>query len=173
MAERIRIPYFKVFEHEAKNIKDILVKGTHVTVKVDLGLPNPDNRVEYELWFSSVFDLSTELIKEVADAQKPFQNNTLFTPRIMTYDCETCPRSIREDSCVSNGRYCPFMPTHGQILEKQKNMKDVEVIKESIREKCIYQVNLDRDPTQNFQIFFNYLLNVRAIIDKGKFNKDF
>ena len=33
-----------------------------VFLKVDLGLNNPDNRVEYELWYSSILDMSVEAV---------------------------------------------------------------------------------------------------------------
>ena len=45
-----------------------LIKATYnkeeakgvININVDLGLIAPDNRVEYELWYSSVFDLDPE-----------------------------------------------------------------------------------------------------------------
>lgn len=63
----------------------------NVYLKVDLGLKNPDNRVEYELWYSSILDMSPSSISQLGEYQMPFGNHTLFTPRLMTFACENCP----------------------------------------------------------------------------------
>jgi hypothetical protein len=59
---QLNIPYFKIFSMQGELIKAVYNKDDKrsvVNIQVDLGLDNPDNRVEYELWYSSVFDLST------------------------------------------------------------------------------------------------------------------
>jgi hypothetical protein len=35
---------------------------------------------------------------------------TLFTPRILTFSCPTCPKAIKEANCFSEGKYCPYAP---------------------------------------------------------------
>ena len=71
--------------------------GSHsIYLKVDLGLKNPDNRVEYELWYSSILDMTKQSISQLGEYQKPFGNHTLFTPRIITFECDGCPKYIRE-----------------------------------------------------------------------------
>ena len=71
-------------------------------------MSNPDNRVEYELWYSSILDLTSDSIKELGEYQKPFGKDALFTPRIITFSCENCPKYIKEENCVSDGKYCPY-----------------------------------------------------------------
>ena len=83
-------------------------KDKLVNIQVDLSLSNPDNRVEYELWYSSVFDLSTDQIRDIAEYNQPFGSNTLFAPRIMTFGCPNCPFSVRTNNCVSDGQFCPY-----------------------------------------------------------------
>jgi len=73
-----------------------VTKDRLVNIQVDLSLSNPDNRVEYELWYSSVFDLSTDQIRDLAEYTQPFGSNILFTPRIMTFECTMCPKSVAE-----------------------------------------------------------------------------
>lgn len=81
-------PYYK--------LPGIPKKDKLVNIQIDLSLSNPDNRVEYELWYSSVFDLSTDQIRDIGEYNKPFGTNVLFTPRIMTFECMNCPASIRQ-----------------------------------------------------------------------------
>jgi hypothetical protein len=66
-----------------------------VYIKVDLSLANPDNRVEYELWYSSILDITPQNISMLGEYQKPFGKDALFTPRIFTFACENCPEFIR------------------------------------------------------------------------------
>lgn len=129
-----------------------------VYLKVDMSLANPDNRVEYDLWYSSILDLTPESIKQLNTYQKPFGSDALFTPRILTFDCQNCPKFIKDKNCLSDGRYCPYRPkshteeiSFGQtffhsLLDSDDNMMhnlaektgDLDMLFESLREKCIY-----------------------------------
>jgi hypothetical protein len=89
-----------------------------VNIKVDLTLANPDNRVEYELWYASIFDLPTSFIKEIGQYHMPFGKNALFTPRVVTFDFENGPDFVRKNECVSNGKYCPYYSHEESIGEE-------------------------------------------------------
>jgi len=60
LAFSLTIPYFKIFSVDEESIKNYMNSdgAKSVYLKVDLGLNNPDNRVEYELWYGSILDLS-------------------------------------------------------------------------------------------------------------------
>jgi hypothetical protein len=45
-------------------------------------MANPDNRVEYELWYSSIVDLEYFHIYDLKTFQQVFGENTLFEPKI-------------------------------------------------------------------------------------------
>lgn len=89
LQDHISIPYFKIFQGDGNVLKSHLEKkdAEPVLMKVDMSLFNPDNRVEYELWYSSLLDIDQDALKELAIYQEPFGNWTLFTPRILTFDC--------------------------------------------------------------------------------------
>jgi len=36
----------------------------------------------------------------------------------MTFPCENCPKAIKEEKCVSNGRYCPMAPNIGSYISE-------------------------------------------------------
>jgi hypothetical protein len=95
-----------------KILKNSLINDipNSVLITCDLSLSNPDNRVEYELWYSSILDLSAKSLKEMGKYQVPFGADALFTPRILTFNCENCPSFIRKENCVSDGKYCPYRP---------------------------------------------------------------
>ena len=56
----LAIPYFKIFGEDGETIIRYMTKkdSKSVYIKVDLSLANPDNRVEYELWYSSILDIT-------------------------------------------------------------------------------------------------------------------
>lgn len=89
-----------------------------------MNLYNPDNRVEYELWYSSVLDLSEPLISSIGKFQSRFGNDALFTPRILTFECTLCPKEIREKDCLSDGRYCPYRPKNHNDEEMSRLDED-------------------------------------------------
>jgi len=57
----INIPSFMIRKEDGEKIKDTLmgrgVNPQHVYVKAELEIAHPDNRVEYELWYSSILDV--------------------------------------------------------------------------------------------------------------------
>ena len=62
-----------------------------VYLRVDLGLPHPDNHVEVELWFSSLVDFPQSLLKGLWDYHQLLGNDVSFVPRIATFACGDCP----------------------------------------------------------------------------------
>lgn len=163
---QLNIPYFKIFAMQGAAIQTQYNKGKLINIQVDLGLDSPDNRVEYELWYSSVFDLSEQQLTEMAQYQSAFGNNTLFTPRIVTFECMNCPESIRQQNCVSDGRYCPYQPIDTQY---QGKFEDQVIIEESLREKCLYKELLGEEyrdgDNVNYDLWFRYMLSMRKVID--------
>jgi len=165
---KLTIPYMKVFADDGKKLKEYLAANRlPVFIKVDLGLTRPDNRVEYELWYSSILDLSKDQLVDLGKYQKPFGNDTLFTPRILTFSCPTCPPAIREANCFSEGKYCPYRPKFtaaeeldeaGEaanpfedrdegIQEVARTVGDQALLMESLREKCLYEKVAKEDDT--------------------------
>jgi hypothetical protein len=112
LSNKVVIPYFKIFGEDGSIFKKYLDNKDPLPIylKVDMSLANPDNRVEYELWYSSILDLTPDSIRQLGEYQKPFGQDALFTPRILTFNCENCPKSVREANCVSDGKYCPYRP---------------------------------------------------------------
>lgn len=84
----------------------------------------------------------------------------------MTFECLNCPATIREQSCISDGKYCPYQPVLQEFAGK---FTDKVIIEESLREKCIYQDIVgesyrDGDDV-NYDTWFRYMLSMREVID--------
>lgn len=172
----ISIPFYKIFSIDGEKlvnyIKDDLPayankyegeKKTYkwamssIVLELNTVVGGRDNRVEYEMWYSSVFDMSVKQIEEIADFQKPFGNHTLFTPRILTFACETCPKFIKDTACFSDGKYCAYQPKSPDYATYNGLNSDRDLLYEALREKCLYQKNAEDDTSKNFKMWFNYM----------------
>ena len=71
---------------------------------------HPDNRVEYEFWYSTILDMDFDKLVDIALFQKALNKHALFTPRIFTYQCQNCAKEIKENYCIGDGNYCPYFP---------------------------------------------------------------
>jgi hypothetical protein len=106
----INIPSFIIRFNDGNKIKEILNNNKTVYIKNELEMVHPDNRVEYEMWYSTILDFEKWKIYDIANYQRALQNNSLFTPRILTYSCKYCSQEVKEKNCLSDGDYCPFFP---------------------------------------------------------------
>jgi hypothetical protein len=123
-------------------------------------IANPDNRVEYDLWYSSILDMSYEQLNDIGLYQETLNNHTLFTPRIFTYSCTSCKDEVKKKNCVSDGEYCLYMPKHA-LPNDLATVDPVAMLEQSLREKCIYKELLKEERVNyNFTKWFNYAINV-------------
>jgi len=60
-------------------------------MKIDLGIPHPDNHVNAELWFTSLIDVPNMVFDGMTDYHELLGEDVSFTPRIATYSCTECP----------------------------------------------------------------------------------
>ena len=119
----LNIPYLKINDDDGYQLRDYLEKTKKdVFIKIDLSIARPDNRVEYELWYSSILDLSKNQLVDLGKYQKPFGNHTLFTPRIVTFSCPTCPAAIQNAMCFSKGQYCAFQPKYAYYDDSEDGL---------------------------------------------------
>ena len=107
----INIPSFIIPKKDADKIKEALTK-TSIYIKAECEMVHPDNRVEYELWYSTILDLNPMLLDSMNKYQNLLSSNALFTPRILSYSCDYCSDSVKEENCLVNGKYCAHLPKH-------------------------------------------------------------
>jgi hypothetical protein len=69
-------------------------------------LDKPDDRVEYDLFYSSSNDRALDFIDDFRSTDSKLGDKVLFTPRIPTWSCTTCELDFIQSNCVSGGKYC-------------------------------------------------------------------
>ena len=69
----ISIPSFLIEKKDGDAIKKAW-KGAvdSIYIKGDIEMTSPDNRVEYELWFSSFLDIDTRMIYDLGSHERAF-----------------------------------------------------------------------------------------------------
>ncbi len=69
----ISIPSFLIEKSDGDAIKKAWKSAVDsIYIKGDIEMTNPDNRVEYELWFSSFLDVDTRMIYDLGSHERAF-----------------------------------------------------------------------------------------------------
>lgn len=94
---------------------------------------NPDNTVEWQLFYTSSNDKALDFIKNFEEDMIKFTSDDIeFTPRFVTWACPNCDPEFKKKECVSNGQYCAM--NHASTY-----MKGREIIEEDLREYCLFK----------------------------------
>ena len=89
-------------------------------------MENPDNWVEYDIWYTSTDDWAMDFIDNFVESDKKFGDKVLMTPHFVTFDCQDCDIDFKKKECYDNGKFCAL---------NHKNVKQTgqEIIREDIR----------------------------------------
>ena len=107
----INIPSFMLQKQTADAFKQYLNNGHKVLVKILIETATSDNVVTVDLWYSTEFDLTDQILTGLQKYLPKFGDKVIFNPRIKTKGCPLCLRKEEQKECLSNGRYCPLVPT--------------------------------------------------------------
>ena len=136
----ISIPSFLMFKQDADLVKAEVMANHPVRVTMTWSLPNPDNRVEYELWTTPTDVISRDFQKNFKEAAVALGNHAYFTPQMYIYDGirSGCQGLDGENDCynlcTNNGRYCATDPDN----DLDRGISGADVVRESLRRTCIW-----------------------------------
>jgi hypothetical protein len=136
----ISIPSFLMFKHDADRIKDELKANRPVQVEMAWSLPNPDDRVEYDLWSVPNDPINTEFFKKFKAVAKALGDRAYFTPHMYIHDGvrSHCQGNDGDNwcytLCTNNGRYCATDPDK----DLDEGISGADIVKESLRRLCIW-----------------------------------
>lgn len=132
----IRIPSMLLGKTDGLKLIDFLARGSNedlklITIMAEFIMEKPDNRVEYDIWFTSTNDRALDFIQDFASQDNKFGEKVLMTPHYVFWSCLECEQEYLDNDCYAGGRYCAVEPTNEKI-------KGREIILEDLREKCLY-----------------------------------
>jgi len=137
----ISIPSFLMFKHDADKVKDQLIEDQPVQLEMSWSLPNPDDRVEYDLWSTPSDTVSKPFVQNFKAVAKALGDRAYFTPHQYIYDgikthCQgNDGENFCYNLCTNNGRYCATDPDD----DLDKGISGADVVKESLRRLCIWK----------------------------------
>jgi hypothetical protein len=137
----ISIPSFLMFKHDADKVKERLMDDQPVQLEMSWSLPNPDDRVEYDLWSTPTDVVSKQFLTEFKPISKALGDRAYFTPHMYIYDgvkthCQgNDGENFCYNLCTNNGRYCATDPDN----DLDQGISGADVVKESLRRLCIWK----------------------------------
>jgi PA domain len=143
----ITIPSFLVFKQDADIIKKEIMQDHAIRIEMAWSLPNPDARVEYELWTTPTDLVSREFQRQFKEAAVALGSHAYFTPHMYIYDgiksgCRGIDGSNQcYNLCTNTGRYCATDPDN----DLDKGISGADVVKESLRRQCIWKIYGETD----------------------------
>jgi len=137
----IRIPSMLISKSDGAKITDFLKTASaeqlaQVVVLNEFVMGRPDNRVEYDIWYSSSHNRALDFISDFAPVDELFDDSVLMTPHFKFWTCRNCDKTFKKNHCMGDGKYCG---TSVKNAKGEKVVSGVEVIMEDLRQKCIYQ----------------------------------
>jgi hypothetical protein len=136
----ISIPSFLMFKQDADKVKAEMEANHPVRIEMTWSLPNPDDRVEYELWTTPTDIISKDFQSDFKEAAIALGGRAYFTPQMYIYDgmISGCVSMDGEDGCynlcTNNGRYCATDPDN----DLDRGISGADVVSESLRRMCIW-----------------------------------
>jgi hypothetical protein len=153
----ISIPSFLMFKRDADAIKAQVMDDHPVQLEMSWSLPQPDDRVEYDLWSVPTDVVSRTFLKKFKPISKALGDRAYFTPHMYIYDGVRthCQGNEGENFCynlcTNNGRYCATDPDN----DLDRGISGADVVKESLRRLCIWKHYGEQDGVG--EVWWNYV----------------
>jgi len=119
-----------------------------VQASLEYTIPDPDERVEWALWTTSVDDVATNFVEAFKDTAVALGEHQFFTPHFYTYNgsdygCRGTGRCA--NLCTNNGRYCAPDPD-GKF---ESGISGADVVAENLRRTCVWRLYGSEEAPEN------------------------
>lgn len=124
--ETLTIPGYMIDHDAASKISESLL-DSKVFVKSELSIEIEDNRLEIGLFISSSVDVSPEVMdtfSRLAFESVTTAHESAIELHIHTFACPLCPAFIKEEDCVSDGKYCAYFPKKNDYWIEDMDSED-------------------------------------------------
>ncbi|RID67013.1 hypothetical protein BRARA_D02119 [Brassica rapa] len=179
LIEKIKIPSALILHSFGGSLKKALNKGEEIILKIDWSetIPNPDERVEYELWANTNDECGVHcneqmsFIKNFKGTAQILEKggHALFTPHYISW---FCPQELRlsrqcKSQCINQGRYCAPDPE----LDYEDGYNGKDVVYENLRQLCVHKVAKGKNSSW---VWWDYVtdFNIRCSMKEKKYSKE-
>lgn len=88
-------------------------------------MQHPDDRVEYDIWFTSSNDKALDFIASFGNTDKELGNNVLMTPHYVFWKCDNCEDEYLKNDCYGGGKYCAIENSDSKIQGRDIILEDL------------------------------------------------
>jgi len=127
--------------------KDPTKKNEFVVLLVDFEMENPDDRVEYDIWYTSGDSNALGYIINMRSYNEKLGKNALMTPHIIVRTCSYCDDMDTDCRRYGNNMYCSGFSDNLEITGRDS-------LSLGIDELCVYEIYKDID---NAEMWWTYL----------------
>uniref|UniRef100_A0A6V1XHF6 Uncharacterized protein n=1 Tax=Heterosigma akashiwo TaxID=2829 RepID=A0A6V1XHF6_HETAK len=135
----ITIPAFLMKKVDADLVKGQILQGQLVVAEMSWALPNPDDRVEWDLWTTAIDDGAQTFKQDFEVVTSKLGPRAYFTPHYVVYDGNELRCTTASDKCgnlcTNQGRYCLPDPDN----DRHKGISGADVVEENLRQLCIWR----------------------------------
>ena len=134
-------------EH-ANNHEDI----KEIKLEVKFENENLDNSVKYDLWYSPDQDNAYTFLNDFKEIQKTLIDNAILGVHFFTYPHYNYNPDKKQNikNCFGSGLYCSRPGKFGTT-------DGTDIIRESLRQKCIYNYAYTKQGVNNKMLFWDYI----------------
>ncbi len=127
----IRIPSMLITRTEGRKLLDYIKRASEkeldsIAILAEFVMFKPDNRVEYDIWFTSSNDRALDFLSDFASTDSEFGDRVLMTPHYVFWKCTFCEKAYLDNDCYGGGKYCAVEPSNSM-------QKGREIIDEDLR----------------------------------------
>lgn len=143
----IRIPSMIIGKTEGRKLLDFLKRASkeeleQTAIMAQFVMEKPDDRVEYDIWFTSSNDRALDFISDFKEYDQKFGDKVLMQPHYVFWQCPNCEADYIKNDCFANGKYCATEASNDKI-------KGQDIILEDLREICIYDKYYSESKTRH------------------------
>ena len=120
-------------------------------IKAEFEMNKPDNRVEYDIWYTSSNDRALDFIRDFAKVDAQLGTYVLMEPHFVFWECPGCDVELKQRDCFADGKYCAYESSNDKI-------KGRDIILEDLREKCLYKKLYAKDSTR--KLWWEYMKKI-------------
>ena len=139
------VEYYKLHAESHEDIKEI-------KLEVKFENENKDNKVKYDIWYSPDQESAYIFLNEFKNYQDALGENAVLGVHFFTYPYYDYTPDNRQIifNCFGSGLYCSKPGKSGV-------KSGIEILKESLRQKCIYNYAYENKEKNNKNLFWDYL----------------
>jgi len=162
-AYEIAIPTILISRSDGEKIKQIILdtesenkgnqKKEFVVLMINFEMENPDDRVEYDIWYTSGDSHALNFLKHMYHYNDKLGDNVLMTPHMIVKQCYHC--TDETDNCIRYYQTYYCAPYTDSILQART------ALKQGVEELCIYDAYNQTGNSKNWWEYMKELYNCK------------